>query len=297
MATLKDLKARITSVKSTRKITSAMKMVAASRLRRAQDTAESARPYASRMARMLDGLSTSLAGQGGGNYPLLTGTGKDKVHLLLVMTADRGLCGGFNGSIIRAARLEARRLLDAGKEVRFYCVGRKGYDALKGEYQSRILGTHRTRGSNGPTYDDASHVANEILALYEDGQFDVCTAVYNYFRSAITQIVTRTQLIPVATSGGTPAAQPVEEAGAIYEYEPDEEALLVQVLPLSIRSRIFSGLLESFASEQGARMTAMDNASRNAGDMIDKLTLRYNRTRQAKITGELIEIISGAEAL
>lgn len=310
MATLKDLKARISSVKSTRKITAAMKMVAASRLRRAQDQAEAARPYATRMARMLSNLSDSLSGQAGG-HPLMVGTGRDKTHLLVVMTAGRGLCGGFNASIIRATRLEARRLQSVGKTVKLYCVGRKGYDALRGEFRDQIVGSFRAKGSLGPDYLDAAHIGKEIMGLFDDGQFDVCTVVFNYFRSVITQEVTLQRLIPFAASenapvkaNGGPVASPSgghtgegAAPSALYEYEPTEEALLAEVMPLCIRSQLYRGLLESFASEQGARMTAMDNATRNAGEMIDKLTLLYNRTRQAKITGELIEIISGAEAL
>lgn len=310
MATLKDLKARITSVKSTRKITAAMKMVAASRLRRAQEQAEAARPYATRMARMLSNLSESLSTQVGG-HPLMVGTGRDKTHLLVVMTAGRGLCGGFNASIIRASRLEARRLQGIGKTVKFYCVGRKGYDALRGEFGDQIVGSFRGQGSLGPNYQDATHIGTEIMGLFDDGQFDVCTVVFNYFRSVITQEVTLQQLIPFAPSESVPSkaadAQVSDVSGghtgedqvpsALYGYEPTEEGLLAEVMPLCIRSQLYRGLLESFASEQGARMTAMDNATRNAGEMINKLTLLYNRTRQAKITGELIEIISGAEAL
>ncbi|GEO82233.1 F0F1 ATP synthase subunit gamma [Pararhodospirillum oryzae] len=301
MASLKDLRARISSVKSTRKITSAMKMVAASRLRRAQEAAEAARPYAQRMERMLSNLAASVAGQAGAP-PLLAGTGADKVHLLVVMTANRGLCGGFNSSIVRAARHRVLELRAQGKTVKLLCVGRKGRDVLKREFADDIIGTFEEQGSKGITYTEADRVAQDILRRFEAGEFDTCTLVYNRFRSAISQIVTLQQVVPFLPSpagndnqgahGGHEA-----EAHALYEYEPSEEAILADLLPKCVGIQVYRGLLENYASEQGARMTAMDNATRNAGEMIKKLTLTYNRTRQAQITKELIEIISGAEAL
>ncbi|CCG08088.1 F0F1 ATP synthase subunit gamma [Pararhodospirillum photometricum] len=297
MASLKDLRARISSVKSTRKITSAMKMVAASRLRRAQDAAEAARPYAQRMERMLSNLAASVAGQAGAN-PLLAGTGKDTVHLLVVMTANRGLCGGFNASVVRAARHKALELQGQGKTVKFLCVGRKGRDALKRDFPNDILATFEEQGSKGITYGEADKVAQDVLKRFEAGEFDVCTLIYNRFRSAISQVVTLQQVVPFAPPpAGNDNAHADDAGRALYEYEPSEEAILADLLPKCVGIQVFRGLLESFASEQGARMTAMDNATRNAGEMIKKLTLTYNRTRQAQITKELIEIISGAEAL
>jgi F-type H+-transporting ATPase subunit gamma len=298
MASLKDLRSRITSVKSTQKITSAMKMVAASRLRRAQENAEAARPYAQRMERMLGNLAASVAGTAGAS-PLLAGTGKDDTHLVVVMTANRGLCGGFNGSIIRASRLLIQDLKAQGKTVKILCVGKKGNDALKREYAKEIVGFTDELGTKVIGFSVADDIGTRVLKMFEAGEFDVCTIVYNTFKSAISQIITKQQIIPFAlpeaVNDNTSAA--ATGAKAIYEYEPSEEGILDALLPKNVAIQIYRGLLENFASEQGARMTAMDNATRNAGDMIKKLTLTYNRTRQAQITKELIEIISGAEAL
>ncbi len=300
MASLKELRNRINSVKSTQKITSAMKMVAASRLKKAQESAEAARPFAQRMERMLGNVAASVAGQAGAPA-LLAGTGKDDVQLVVAMTANRGLCGGFNGSIVRDTRRLVLDLRAQGKKVKIICVGRKGRDVLKRDFKDDILVTFEDQGSKGIVYSDAEKVAQHILAMFDKGEFDVCTIVYNEFKSAITQIVTRQQIIPFAlpkAENDNATADPHGTgAKATYEYEPDEEAILKDLLPTNVTMQIFRAMLESFASEQGARMTAMDNATRNAGDMIRKLTLTYNRTRQAQITKELIEIISGAEAL
>ncbi|WP_404424451.1 F0F1 ATP synthase subunit gamma [Thalassospira australica] len=296
MASLKDLRSRIASVKSTKKITSAMKMVAASKLRRSQDAAEAARPYADRMGTMLGRLAAAVGGSQGAPK-LLAGTGKDDVHLLVVFTADRGLCGGFNASIIKAARLKIRALKAAGKTVKLICVGRKGADALKREFGDAIVARFTgIEGKKGIDFSAATDVADKILALYDEGEFDVCSIFYNKFVSAISQIVTEQQLVPFAV----PEADGQEEAtgsSAVYEYEPSEEAILADLLPRNVGVQIFGAMLESSASEHGARMSAMDNATRNAGDMIDRLSIQYNRSRQAQITNELIEIISGAEAL
>ncbi|MCF8482255.1 MAG: F0F1 ATP synthase subunit gamma [Rhodospirillum sp.] len=298
MASLKDLRSRITSVKSTQKITSAMKMVAASRLRRAQENAEAARPYAQRMERMLGNLAVSVAGTAGAS-PLLAGTGKDDTHLVVVMTANRGLCGGFNGSIIRASRLLVQDLKAQGKTVKILCVGKKGNDALKREYAKDIVGFTDELGTKTIGFSVADDIGARVLKMFEAGEFDVCTIVYNTFKSAIAQIVTKQRIIPFALPEAVNdnRSAPAAAAKAIYEYEPSEEEILDALLPKNVAIQIYRGLLENFASEQGARMTAMDNATRNAGDMIKKLTLTYNRTRQAQITKELIEIISGAEAL
>jgi len=293
MPSLKDLRVRIRSVRSTQKITSAMKMVAASRLRRAQEQAEAARPYALRMERVLASLASRMAGLPGGP-PLLAGTGKDDTHLLVVATSDRGLAGGFNATILREARRQIRRLERDGKTVKILTIGRKGRDGLRRDYARFIHDSLTDIGRRRVSFDEARDVAQRILTLFEAGEFDVCTIVFNRFRSAITQIVTAQQLIPFL-----PPAQnaPAEADGAIYEFEPDEEEILAELLPNNLAVQIYTALLENAASEQGARMTAMDNATRNAGEMIDRLTMNYNRTRQAVITKELIEIISGAEAL
>ncbi|GAA0630505.1 F0F1 ATP synthase subunit gamma [Thalassospira tepidiphila] len=296
MASLKDLRSRIASVKSTRKITSAMKMVAASKLRRAQDAAEAARPYAERMGTMLGRLATAV-GSNEGAPKLLAGTGKDDVHLLVVFTADRGLCGGFNASIVKAARLKAKALQAEGKTVKLICVGRKGADALKREFGDNIVARYTgIEGKKGIDFSSATEVADKVLALYDEGEFDVCTIFYNKFVSAISQVATAQQLIPFT---GEEADEQEEATGssAVYEYEPSEEAILADLLPRNVGVQIFGAMLESSASEHGARMSAMDNATRNAGDMIDRLSIQYNRSRQAQITNELIEIISGAEAL
>ena len=298
MPNLKDLKNRIDSVKSTRKITSAMKMVAAAKLRRAQEAAESARAYSERMDRMLRSLAGSFAGVEGGPK-LLAGTGADQTHLLVVFTSDRGLCGGFNGSIIREARNTIRRLKAEGKTVKLLCVGRKGSDLLKGEFKADILeSVTGIGGKSGIQFSEATNVADTITEMFDEGAFDVCSILFNKFQSAMTQIVTHQQLIPFTAdeAEGEDEAQ-TGGANATYEFEPEESEILEVLLPRNMGVQIFQAMLESAASENGARMTAMDNATRNAGDMIDKLTLTYNRSRQAAITSELIEIISGAEAL
>ena len=292
MATLKDLRVRITSVKSTQKITSAMKMVAASKLRRAQTQAEAARPYAQRMERMLASLGASVVGSPTAPK-LLVGTGADKVHLLIPVTADRGLAGAFNSNIGRMTRNLARRLESEGKTVKIFAVGRKGRDYLKREMASRIIGDVSYAGRKSIGFADAQDIAARITDLLDDDAFDVCTVVYNRFQSVIAQVPTEMRLIPAPL----PAAGAVAQGGAIYEYEPDEETLLAQLLPQNLAIQIYRALLESAAGEHGSRMTAMDNATRNAGDMIKRLSQTYNRARQANITKELIEIISGAEAL
>ena len=293
MPSLKDLRSRIRSVKQTQKITSAMKLVAASKLRRAQEQAESSRPFAERMSEMLANLGASVAGVEGAP-PLLAGTGKDQVHLLVVATADRGLCGGFNASIARGARARIRGLREGGKEVKVLCVGRKGRDMLRREFGNLILHTIEGIGRRRFEYAEAVGIAERIERMYEAGEFDVCTIVFNRFRSAIAQILTFQQLIPVE-----PAEVDLDaaEVTAVYEFEPDEQSILAELLPRNLAVQIYRALVENAASEQGARMSAMDNATRNAGEMIEGLTLVYNRTRQAQITRELIEIVSGAEAL
>ncbi len=295
MPSLKDLRIRINSVRSTRKITSAMKMVAAAKLRRAQEQAEAARPYAERMEKVLSALAASAKDKPEAP-PLLVGTGKDDVQLIVVMTSDRGLCGGFNATIARAARNRIRELHSDGKTVKILCVGRKGRDMLRREFGNAILDTIDDVGRPRLTFDDALGIGKRITALFEAGDFDVCTIFYNRFKSAISQIVTARQVIPFPVPKSESGEEPTGPQ-AVYEYEPDEDEILVELLPHNLSTQIFRALLESNASEQGARMTAMDNATRNAGDMIDRLTLQYNRTRQAFITKELIEIISGAEAL
>ncbi|MBK20092.1 MAG: F0F1 ATP synthase subunit gamma [Rhodospirillaceae bacterium] len=304
MPSLKDLRIRIDSVKSTQKITSAMKMVAAAKLRRAQEQAEAARPYSERMNRMLGSLAEGLP-TGAGGPALLAGNGNDNVHLLVVMTSDRGLCGGFNSSIVRGSIGIIRRLLDDGKEVKVLCVGRKGRDILRRDFRSLILDTFEEIGRKSLSFADATTVGNRILSMFEADEFDVCTIIYNRFQSAMTQIVTPQQLIPFRATDShssegednTVEAEQSEGPKAVYEFEPDEQEILEDLLPRNLSVQLFHALLENAASEQGARMTAMDNATRNAGEMIDNLTITYNRTRQAFITKELIEIISGAEAL
>ncbi len=293
MASLKALRARINSVKSTRKITSAMKMVAASKLKRAQSQAEAARPYAERMQRMLAALAASAAGSPTAPR-MLVGTGKDQVQLLVVVTADRGLAGAFNTNVGRAARSAIQRLEAQGKTVRVITVGRKGRDYLRREYASRLVGEFSFAGKKRVEFSDVNEVAARVTAMLAAGEFDVCTIVYNRFQSVISQIPTEAQLIPLALAA-TEAVAPT--GGAQYEFEPDEEAILAALLPRNMAIQLFRALIESAAGEQGARMSAMDNATRNAGEMINRLTLNYNRTRQANITRELIEIISGAEAV
>jgi len=296
MPSLKDLRNRIRSVRSTQKITAAMKMVAASRLRRAQEQAEAARPYAQRMERVLASLAAGMAGQPGAP-PLLAGTGSDDVHLLVVATSDRGLAGGFNTSILREARRHIRELDNAGKTVKILTIGRKGRDSLRRDYGRLIHDSLTEVGLRGLSFEEARDIAARLLTLYEGGEFDICTIVFNRFRSAMTQIVTVQQLIPFAPPSAAVETAASALAGAVYEFEPSEEEILSELLPNNLAVQIYAALLENAASEQGARMTAMDNATRNAGEMIDRLTMNYNRTRQALITKELIEIISGAEAL
>jgi F-type H+-transporting ATPase subunit gamma len=295
MPSLKELRNRIASVKATQKITKAMQMVAAAKLRRAQSAAEAARPYASRMEAVLANLATGLQGREGGP-PLMVGTGKDTVHLLVVCTAERGLCGAFNSAIVRLAREHINRLLADGKQVKILAVGRKGYDQLKRLYAPLIIETIEFRGVRQLGFEHAEKVSDKILELYDAGVFDVATLFFSRFKSVISQIPTAQQIIP-ATITAEAASQEAVLGGAVYEYEPDEAEILTDLLPLNITVQVFKALLENAASEQGARMSAMDNATRNAGDMIGRLTLNYNRTRQAMITKELIEIISGAEAL
>jgi len=293
MPSLKDLRNRITSVKSTQKITSAMKMVAAAKLRRAQEQAEAARPYSARMDRMIASLAGKSTGVGGPK--LLAGTGSDATHLLVVMTADRGLCGGFNTSIVRAARNRIRALEGEGKTVKILCVGKKGKDQLRRDYSRLIKDSIEGVARKNVEFASADEIGGRLIQMFENGEFDVCTLIFNRFQSAMTQIVTEQQVIPASV----PEAANDDDAGVagLYEYEPDEEGILAELLPRNVATQVFSALLENTASEHGARMSAMDSATRNAGEMIDKLTLTYNRTRQAFITKELIEIISGAEAL
>jgi len=294
MPSLKTFRVRIASVKSTQKITSAMKMVAAAKFRRAQEQALAARPYAERMSRMLGSLAGGAAS--GDGPTLLAGTGSDKTHLVIVATSDRGLCGAFNSSIVRAARQFIRQLLTEGKTVKILCVGRKGRDQLRRDFAKNVTETIDEVGKKRLSFADAQRVTARILALYEAGEFDVATLFYNRFKSAISQIPTKQQLIPFPVEA---SAEPVaaNESGAVYEFEPDEGDILTDLLPRNLAIQIYRALLENSASEQGARMSAMDNATRNAGDMIKRLTLQYNRQRQATITKELIEIISGAEAI
>jgi F-type H+-transporting ATPase subunit gamma len=293
MPSLKALRTRINSVKSTQKITSAMKMVAASKLRRAQQQAEAARPYAERMDRMLRALAASVAGSPTAP-PLLVGTGSDKVHLLIAVTADRGLAGAFNSNIGRATRNLARRLEAEGKTVKILAVGRKGRDYLRRELSSRIVGDITYAGKRRIDFGDAQEVGARVTAMLADGEIDMATIIYNRFQSVIAQVVTEQQIIPAPPPG---EGETVDTGGAIYEFEPDEETILAKLLPQAIAIQMYRSLLESAAGEHGARMTSMDNATRNAGDMIKRLSQNYNRARQANITKELIEIISGAEAV
>jgi F-type H+-transporting ATPase subunit gamma len=286
MPSLKDLKNRINSVKSTRKITKAMQMVAAAKLRRAQEAAEQARPYADRFAAVMAGLSAAA----GSNAPrLLAGTGSEAVHLLVVMTAERGLCGGFNSTIVRLARLKVRELLAAGKTVKILTVGKKGREQLRRDHANLLVGHIDLSDVKRVGYATAQMVAKEVLARFNSGDFDVATIFYNRFQSVIAQVPTAQQVIPAAFEG--------EATSTVYDYEPGEEAILADLLPRAVATQIFTALLENGASFYGSQMSAMDNATRNAGDMIDRLTIVYNRSRQAAITKELIEIISGAEAL
>ena len=296
MASLKELRIRINSVKSTQKITKAMQMVASSKLRRAQENAEAARPYAMRMENMLRAITGSVAGND--NAPaMLAGSGASDNHLLLVTTSNRGLCGGFNSSIAKAIRVRVAALQAEGKTVKLLCLGRKGREQLKRDFESLIIDTVEDLDKGGLSYDDAEVIAARLTTMFEDGEFDVCTIVYNHFQSVMSQIVTPQQLIPYNVESANDAEADQGEATAIYEYEPEKEEILATLLPRNLAVQIFRTLLESSASEQAARMTAMDNATRNAGDMIDKLSLLYNRSRQAAITTELTEIVTGAEAL
>jgi F-type H+-transporting ATPase subunit gamma len=294
MPSLKDLKIRINSVQSTRKITSAMKMVAAAKLRRAQDAAIAARPYAERMERMITALADKV-GRLEGAPAMLAGTGKSDVHLLVVATADRGLCGAFNSSIVREARRAIRRLQAEGKTVKLLCVGRKGRDQLRRDFAKLIVATVEDVAKPRLAFPAAERVAAKVAEMFAAGEFDVASIIYNRFKSAISQIITVQQIVPVPMPEAK--TEQADALQAIYEYEPEEEAILAALLPRDLAIQVFRALLENAASEQGARMTAMDNATRNAGEMIGKLTQTYNRSRQAYITKELIEIISGAEAV
>jgi F-type H+-transporting ATPase subunit gamma len=303
MANLKELKNRITSVTSTQKITKAMQMVAAAKLRRAQEAAEQSRPYAQRMERMIASVASNLPSLDTAP-PMVVGSGKDDVHLLVVVTAERGLCGAFNSNIVRAVRRRVVELRDAGKTVKLYCVGRKGQESLRRDLDDLIVEYITLREVRQLSFADARPIAEQISQMFTDGQFDVCTVFYNAFKSVISQVVTDQQLIPVklpdpeaVAAAGTGDDGAVDLGGAIYEYEPEENDLLGVLVPRNMAVQIYRSLLESGAAEHAARMTSMDSATRNAGDMIDGLTLTYNRTRQAIITKELIEIVSGAEAL
>ena len=288
MPSLKDLKNRIGSVKNTRKITKAMQMVAAAKLRRAQEAAEAARPFAERMTAVTSALAASV-GTGEGAPKLLAGNGKDQVHLLVVMTSERGLCGGFNSSIVKLARARAAELVAQGKTVKILTVGKKGREQLKRDWSNAFVGHVDLSEVKRVGYANAQAIARQVTAAFEGGEADVVTIFYNRFQSVISQIPTMQQVIPAKFEGAATTA--------LYDYEPSEEAILADLLPRGVATQIFTALLENGASEQGARMSAMDNATRNAGDMINKLTIQYNRSRQAAITKELIEIISGAEAL
>ncbi|MEE9589876.1 MAG: F0F1 ATP synthase subunit gamma [Hyphomicrobiaceae bacterium] len=296
MASLKELRNRIASVKATQKITKAMQMVAAAKLRRAQEAAESARPYAERMDGVLANLSSRVTDRSGAS-PILVGSGKDDVHLLIVATADRGLCGGFNSNIARLAREHIRRLRADGKTVKILCVGRKGADVLQREYGELIIDTIELKEVKQIGFEHADQIGQRVLAMFGEDAFDVCTLFFSEFKSVMSQKPTAMQLIPATLPDEEDDAPEVSGATAAYEYEPEEKEILDDLLPRNVSTQIFRALLENAASEQGARMSAMDSATRNAGDMIDRLTLVYNRTRQAQITKELIEIISGAEAV
>jgi F-type H+-transporting ATPase subunit gamma len=291
MASLKDLRNRIASVKATQKITKAMQMVAAAKLRRAQEAAEAARPYSERMASVL----ANIAGAMDGDAPaLMTGTGKDDVHLLVVFSSDRGLAGGFNAQIVRLVREHARKLVAAGKTVKIMSVGRKGTDMMRRDLGKQIVDRRELRDVKKIGFVNADEIGSKVISMFEAGEFDVATIFFSEFRNVITQIPTAKQIIPSAIEG---AGAGENASGAVYEYEPDPAEILADLIPRNIKIQIFRALLENAASEQGARMSAMDNATRNAGDMIKKLSISYNRQRQAQITTELIEIIAGAEAL
>ena len=290
MASLKELKGRINSVKSTQKITKAKQMVAAAKLRKAQAAAEAARPYAERMATVMGSLASRVLGREGAPK-LLAGTGRDQKHLLVVVNTDKGLCGGLNANIVKAAKAKAKELIAAGKDVQFYLVGKKGRAPIRREYAQRIEKQFDTSDVRNPGFAEAEAIASELVELFEAGKFDVAHLVYPVFKSALAQDPVVQQLIPV------PAPETADASGAAVEYEPDEEEILADLLPRYVKTQLLGALLEREASEQGASMTAMDNATRNAGELISKLTIQYNRSRQAAITTELIEIIAGAEAL
>ena len=289
MPNLSDLKSRIASVKSTRKITKAMQMVASAKLRRAQDAAQAGRPYAERFNSVMTGLASSVGTSEGGPR-LLTGTGSDQIQLLVVMTAERGLCGGFNSNIVKLARVAATKLIAEGKRVKILTVGKKGRESLKREFGDALLDHVDLSDVKRVGYDHAEKIAKNVLSRFNDNEFDVAKIYFSEFGSIINQVPTELQVIPAKFDSAV-------DVGEVYDYEPSEEGILADLLPRSVATQIFTALLENAASEQGARMSAMDNATRNAGEMIDKLTIQYNRSRQAKITNELIEIISGAEAL
>ncbi|QFT57487.1 ATP synthase gamma chain [Sulfitobacter sp. THAF37] len=291
MANLKDLKNRISSVKSTRKITKAMQMVAAAKLRRAQEAAEMSRPYAERFNAVMARLSASVGGSDSAPK-LLTGTGSDKVNLLIVMTSERGLCGGFNSNIVKKAKTHAQKLIGEGKEIKILTVGKKGRDQLRRDYADKLVGHVDLSDVKRLSYADAQGIAKDVLARFDAGEFDVATLFYSEFENVVSQIPQAKQIIPASFE-----EDEADGADSLFDYEPSEEAILADLLPRGVATAIFSGLLENAASEQGARMSAMDNATRNAGEMIEDLTIEYNRSRQAVITNELIEIISGAEAL
>jgi F-type H+-transporting ATPase subunit gamma len=289
MPNLSDLKNRIASVKSTRKITKAMQMVASAKLRRAQDAAQSGRPYAERFNSVMAGLAASVGSSEGGPK-LLTGTGFDQTHLLVVMTAERGLCGGFNSNIVKLARMAGKKLLAEGKTVKVLTVGKKGRESLKREFADMLVDHVDLSDVKRIGYDNAAAIAHNVLSRFDAGEFDVAKIFFSEFGSIVNQVPTELQVIPAKFKSTI-------EEGTVYDYEPSQEGILAELLPRAVSTQIFTALLENAASEQGARMSAMDNATRNAGEMIDKLTIKYNRSRQAKITNELIEIISGAEAL
>jgi F-type H+-transporting ATPase subunit gamma len=291
MASLKDMRVRIASTKATQKITKAMQMVAASKLRRAQTAAEAARPYADKMGSVIANIASAAAGSPGAPA-LLAGTGKDQVHLLLVCTGERGLCGAFNSAIVRLAREHALSLLGQGKEVKFFCVGRKGYEQLRRQFEKQIVEHIDLRAVRQLGFVNAEDIAKKVLARFDAGEFDVCTLFYSQFKSVIAQVPTAQQVIPLVVE-----TQAANGATTAYEYEPEEDEILTRLLPRNLAVQVFRALLENNASFYGAQMSAMDNATRNAGEMIRKQTLIYNRTRQAMITKELIEIISGAEAV
>jgi len=292
MASLKDMRVRIASTKATQKITKAMQMVAASKLRRAQQAAEAARPYAERMDAVISNIATAAAGSGSAPK-LLSGTGNDRVHLLLVCTGERGLSGAFNSSISRLAREKAFSLMNQGKEVKIFCVGRKGYESLRRQFDRQIVGHVDLRAVKVLSFKDAEGIAKKIIEMFDNGEFDVCTLFYSRFKSVIAQVPTAQQVIPLVVEEKDAKAA----AAPAYEYEPEEDEILTTLLPRNLAVQIFRALLENNASFYGAQMSAMDNATRNAGEMIRKQTITYNRTRQAMITKELIEIISGAEAV